>query len=130
MNALFEECCKIATDIVEQEIINWHGGRYILPRQACSLLARKYPLGAFKIVMVFDLLFPLFCSTSHYSNRISLSNGEYELLRDKYELDSFFEKEYHNYRDGQNKEKMMKDLHDKLLIYCMDIIRETCEFGG
>ena len=42
----------------------------------------------------------------------------------------FFEKEYHNYRDGQNKEKMMKDLHDKLLTYCMDIMRETCEFGG
>ena len=126
MSVLFEECCRSASDMVEQEIIKWNGGRYIASLQACSLLARNYPLGAFRIAMEFNALFTLLM----FPQRVSLLNGEYVLQRDEDELNNFFETEYHYYGDCQDKEKMMKGIYDDLLKHCMGIIYKTCQFGG
>ena len=125
MRALFEECCRTASDMVEQEVLN--GGRYITSLQACSLLARNYPLGAFRVAEKINVLFAILMASPEFSRRMSLSDGEYVLQRDECELDRFYEKEYYYYGDCQDKEKMMKGIYDDLLGYCMNIIRETCQ---
>lgn len=125
----FKEYCKFTTDTVEQEIKNWHGGKYCELLQILSLLKLNYPLGGFAIQ--FSVIIPILMVS--YPNRISLVNGEYELQRDEYKLIGFFsiyENRFMNCSNIQRKKQIIKDMHDGLLDYCMNIIRNTCQFGG
>ena len=130
----FQEYCDRCSNEVEQAIVAWHGGKYISSVQTKALLRYNYPLGGFNIddtlsSFLFSMIFML-----HTHKRIEKDNhdGGYKLLRDEICLNGFYDSYEYKLKKCEiaDREKVFTQMKKDLLEYCMNIIRNTCEFGG
>lgn len=132
--ATFQEYCDRCSNEVEHAIIAWHGRKYISPAQAKALLRYNYPLGGFYID---DTLLSLLISmsiipTGHKRIEINRRDGANVLLRDATCLRGFYSSYEYKFEKCEisERETVLTMMKEDLLEYCMNIIRNTCEFGG
>lgn len=130
----FQEYCDRCSNEVEQAIVAWHGRKYISRVQTEALLRYNYPLGGFNID---DTLFSFLLSMNfmpHTLKRIEKDNhnGGYKFLRDEICLNGFYGSYEYKFKKCEiaEREKVFTKMKEDLLEYCMNIIRNTCEFGG
>lgn len=135
MTTTFQEYCDRCSNEVEQAIVAWHGSKYISGIQLNALIRYNYPLGGFSIMG--DLLLVLssihLISTSH-PQRIEQGDplDGFRLLRDEIYLNGFYSSYEHVFTKCEiaEQENVFIMMKEDLLEYCINIIRNTCEFGG
>ena len=132
--ATFQEYCDRCSNEVEQAIVAWHGHKYISCAQTKALLRYNYPLGGFNIDDTSLSFLLLMNFMPHYLERIEKDNhyGDYKLLRDEICLKDFYSSYEYEFKKVEmaEREKFFTKMKEDLLEYCMNIIRNTCEFGG
>lgn len=134
MTTVFQEYCDKCSDEVEQAIVAWNGRKYISRVQAEALLRYNYPLSGFNID---DTLFSFLLSVNfmpHTLKRIEKDNhyGGYKFLRDEICLNGFYGSYEYKFNKCEiaEREKVFTQMKEDLLEHCINIIRNTCEFGG
>lgn len=130
----FQEYCDRCSNEVEQAIVAWHGRKYISRAQTKALLRYNYPLGGFYID---DTLLSLLISmsiipTGHKRIEINRRDGANVLLRDATCLRGFYSSYEYKFKKCEitERESVFTQMKEDLLEYCMNIIWNTCEFGG
>lgn len=130
MNKDFTCFCNEITTIVENSILSWHGRNDIYPTQGIKLVQKGYMLGGFIIDKRSDIMPALSC--------FSLFNGcprisGYELKRDDDALFQFYlnyENRFYNCKHEDELIDLTSKIAKELYDHSMNVIRQTCEFGG
>lgn len=132
--ATFQEYCDRCSNEVEQAIVAWHRGKYISGIQSRALLRYNYPLGGFNID---DSLFSFLLSFNFMPRDLKKIGedkycGGYKLLRDEICLNGFYCSYENKFKKCEitERERVFTQMKEDLLEYCMNIIWNTCEFGG
>ena len=114
MNKDFTCFCNEITTIVENSILSWHGRNDINPTQGIKLVQKGYMLGGFIIDIRSDIMPALSCFFSLF-NGCSSNNTVSPSYNCKHEDELI-----------DLTSKIAKELYD----HSMNVIRQTCEFGG
>ena len=136
----FERFCDAISTSVESKIISWHGNyNQITDIQALALLKHGYMLGGWIIVPSGNSVYPisLYYQMRYlpispfypYRNRI-VGQG---LVRDNQSLNNYYSRwkgKYHLSINESELKALFAIVEQNLLHYSMEIIDNTCEFGG
>ena len=136
----FESFCDAISTSVESKILEWHGNyNQITDIQALALLKHGYMLGGWIIVpsgnpvspisLYYQMRYLLISPFYPYMNRI-VGQG---LVRDNQSLNNYYSRgkgKYHLSINESELKALFAIVEQNLLHYSMEIINNTCEFGG